>query len=175
MRNGQYSDEVVHLEIHDAVRETSDRHSSHWQIGRHARDEESGTRQLEDSVDGFIHCIEELEAEMRSPPFVPSAGEAILNIRLVFKLNAGIHRFRSSASARRRTSSQGTLADSPAITLRARLSISAAQAASTSARFSASASSRLARSSAATSARSATGNARASRRSSCARDVMWPL
>jgi len=175
VRNGQYSDEVVHFEIHDVVRETGNRHSSHWQIGRHARDEESGTRQLEDSVDGFIHRIEELEAEMLSPGFVPSTGEAILNIRLVFKLNAGIQRFRSSASARRRTSSQGTPADSPAITLRARLSISAVHAASTSARFSVSASSRLARSSAATSARSATGNVRASRRSSCAREDMRPF
>ena len=44
---------------------------------------------------------------------------------LVFKLNGGIHRVRSSASARRRTSSQGTPADSPAITRRARRSISA--------------------------------------------------
>jgi hypothetical protein len=75
----------------------------------------------------------------------------------------------------RRTSSQGTPADSPAITRRARRSISPAHAASTSARFSVSASSRLARSSAATSARSAIGNVRASRRSSFAREVMWPF
>ena len=175
VRNGQYSDAVVHFEIDDVVREASDRHGSHWQVGRHARHRGSGTRQVEDPIDGFIHSIEELEAEVLSPGFVPSTGKAVLDIRLVFKLNARIHRFRSSASARRRTSSHGTPADSPAITLRARLSISAAHAASTSAGFSVSASSRLARSSAATSARSATGNVRASRRSSCARDVTNPF
>ena len=124
-------------------------------------DPERGKSRIRSIV--FIHGIEELEAE------------AILSVRLVFKLNAGIHRVRSSASARRRTSSQGTPADSPAITRRARRSISAAHAASTSAGFSVSASSRLARSSAATSARSATGKAKASRRTSCAREFMKPF
>ena len=136
-------------------------------------DPERGKSRIRSIV--FIHGIEELEAEVLSAGFVPSTGEAILSVRLVFKLNAGIHRVRSSASARRRTSSQGTPADSPAITRRARRSISAAHAASTSAGFSVSASSRLARSSAATSARSATGKAKASRRTSCAREFMKPF
>ncbi len=124
---------------------------------------------------GGVNGVEELQSEVLSAIFVPSTGQAIFGVRLVLKANVGIHRRRSSASARRRTSSQGTPMDSPAMTRRARRSISAAQAASTSAACSASASSRLARSSAATSARSSRGNARASRRSCCARDGVQPF
>jgi hypothetical protein len=103
---------------------------------------------------------------------------------LFLETNVRIHRrLRSSASACCRASDQGMPADSPAITRRARRSISDAQAASTSAGLSVSVASRLANSSAATSARSAIGNVRASRRSSWAREVMrlfyilerWPL
>ncbi len=46
VRNGQYSDAGVRFKIDDVVREASDRHCSHWQVGRHARHRGSGTRQV---------------------------------------------------------------------------------------------------------------------------------
>ena len=72
------------------------------------------------------------------------------------------HYFARRPSIRCFTSSQGTPSDSPARTRRARRSISAAQAPSTSSSLSAGCSSRLASSSAATSARSVWGSFRAS-------------
>ena len=94
-----------------------------------------------------------------------------LDVSRVLETNRRTHRFRNSASARRRTSSQGMPDDSPASTRRARRSISAAHAVSRSAR-SVRGSSKLASSSAATSARSSTDHPRASRRNSCAREGM---
>lgn len=143
----------------------------HW----YPRHERARLRHRHNSIDGCVNGIEELDAQALPALFVPSAGEPVLGVGFVLKTNARIHRRRNSDSARRRTSTQGIPAVSPAITRRARRSISAAHAASTSAGSSAAASSRLARSSAARSARSLTGRAIASRRSSCARGDMKPF
>ena len=175
MGDGEDADVICSFEIDDVIGEPHHAHSSDLQVGGHTRHRRAGAREIKNLADGRIHGVEELEAEVYSTTFVPTTGGAILNVRFVFKANAWIHRFGSSASARRRTSSQGTPTDSPAITRRARRSISAAHAASTSARFSVSAASRLASNSAATSARSAIGNARASRRTACTREVMRPF
>ena len=99
---------------------------------------------------------------------VPAARRAILRVGL--EPNVRVHGFRSSASARRLTSSHDTPRDSPAITRRARFSISAAHTDSTSDR-SVSGSSRLASNSAATSARSSAASVSASRRSAWARST----
>ena len=90
-------------------------------------------RHRHDVVNGGVNGIEELDAQVFPALFVPSTGEAILGIRFVLESNGRIHFRRRSASARRRTSSQGIPAVSAVITRRARRSISAAQAASTSA------------------------------------------
>lgn len=134
-----------------------------------------GAGHLRNLIDRGIDGIKELNAQVVAVLLIPAAGTPILGVRFILEPNARIHCRRSSASARRRTSSHGTPAVSPVITRRARRSISSAQAASTSAGSAAAASSRLARSCAATSARSFTGNAKASRRSSCARGDIKPF
>ena len=163
------------LEVDDVVRKTRYGAASNRHVRRQSRNPRASLRHRHDLINGGVNRVKELKSEVLSTIFVPSACQAIFGVRLVLKSNVGIHRRRSSASARRRTSSQGMPADSPAMTRRARRSISAAQAASTSAGCSALASSRLAKSSAATSARSSRGSARASCRSRCARDDMGPF
>ncbi len=148
--------------------------TSNSQVGRQPSDQGRSAWHRHNLIDGRVHGIEELDAQVLASSLVPATGEAVFGVRLVIKPNARIHRRRSSASARRRTSAQELPADSSARARRARRSISVAQAASTSAGRSAAASSRLARSSAATSARSSRGSVRASRSNSCARDDMRP-
>lgn len=164
-----------HLQVHDVIGEARHRAASNSQVSWQWSDQAAGTRHRHDLINGCVNGIEELDAQVLSSRLVPSTGDAVFGVRLVVKPNARIHRWRSSASARRRTSSQGTPPDSSARARRARRSISAAQAASTSAGRSAAASSRLANNSAATSARSSRGRAKASRRRSCARDVIRPF
>ena len=157
------------------IRKAGHRATSNRQVRWQPTDQGAGARHRDDPIDGRVNGVEELDAQVLTSSLVPSTGEAVLSVRLVVKADERIHRRRSSASARRRTSSQGAPADSSARARRARRSISAAQAASTSAGRSAAASSRLARSSAATSARSSRGSAKASRSRSCARDDMHPF
>jgi len=120
---------------------------------------------------GSVDGVEELDTKTSPTLFVPASCGAVLGLGLLFEPKGWIQALRRSASARRRTSSQGIAADSPASTRRALFSTSAAHAASISA-GSVSQSSRLARSSAATSARSSAGSASASRRRACARSVI---
>ena len=103
-------------------------------------------RQVDDLANGRIDGVEEFNSQAGSTAFIPTSGIAVLGVSLVLEANVECHRLRNSATARLRTSSHGMPSDSPAITRQARLSISAAQAASTSALFSAPASSRLAKS-----------------------------
>ncbi len=97
------------------------------------------------------------------PFFVPPGGVIELLAGLVLRPKRLFHRFVRFASVRRRTSSQAVPFDSPRRTLRARRSISAAHAASTSA-CSSGAASRLSSSSTATLARSSGPSFRASSR-----------
>ena len=175
VRDGKNADVGRHLEIDDVIRKASYGAASNWQVCRQTSDRRAGMWHPPDLINGRVNGVQELDAQVLSPTLVPSAREAVLGVRLVVKANARIHRRRSSASARRRTSSHGTPADSSARARRARRSISVAHAASTSAGRSAAASSRLAKSSAATSARSFRGNDKASRSKSCARDGMPPF
>lgn len=163
------------FQVDDVIGKARHGSASNGKVGWQSTNPGTGARHRHDLVDGCVNGVEELDAQALSPSLVPSAGKAVFGVRLVVKANTRIHRWRSSASARRRTSSQATPTDSSARARRARRSISAAQAASTSAGRSAAASSRLANSSAATSARSSRGSARASRRTSCARDVIRPF
>jgi len=172
VRGGENAEARRRLEVDDVVGRTRHSAASNWQVRRHSRNQSSCARHRHDLIDGGVNGVEELQTEVRSPIFGPATCQTLFSVRLVLTANLRIHRRCSSASARRRTSSQGTPADCPDITRRAGRSISAAQAASTSAGCSASASSRLAKSSAATSARSSRGRASASRRSACARDGM---
>ena len=175
MRDGENSDRGGRFEIDDVIGEALHRNSSDRQRGSQPGHPGACAREFDDPMNRGVNLVEEFNPKVRATAFIPSTGVTVLRVRLVLKANARGHRLRNSASARLRTSSQGMPSDSPAMTRRARLSISAAHAASTSALSSAPASSRLARSSAATSARSSIGNVRASRRRSCAREVIWPF
>ncbi len=172
MCDGEDSNRADCLEVDDVIWEAlhgapSDRH-----VDRKPGDLCACGRETRKVANGGVDGVKELHAQPDSMTLVPAAGLAVLRVGLVLKPNAGIHRLSNSAWARARTSSQGIPRDSPAITRRARLSISAAQAASTSAGSSAETSSRLAKSSAATPARSSIGSSSASRISACARDVI---
>jgi len=131
----------------------------------------SARRRFEHPESGRVDLVEELDTETVAPTLVPPKRLQILDLGFGFEVNAEVHFLRRGDSARERTSFHEVPGGPPASTRRARCSISAAQAASTSAGSSL-LSSRLARSCAATSARSSSGKARASRRSSRAREVM---
>jgi hypothetical protein len=175
VRYRQDSDVRCHLQVDDVIRKPRDGSAANCQVSWQSANQGTGARQCHDLLNRGIDGIEELDAQVAAPSLVPAAGQAVFGVCLVVETNARVHRSRSSASARRRTSSQGTPPDSSARARRARRSISAAHAASTSAGCSAAASSRLANSSAAMSARSSRGSAKASRRTCCARDVMPPF
>lgn len=175
VRYGENSDVGRRFEVDHVVRKPRHGTTADCQIRWHSRNQGARSWHGQDLIDGGVNSVEELDAQVLPPLLVPAAGKAVFRIGLVLESNAWIHRRRSSASARRRTSSHGIPVVSPASTRRARRSISAAHAASTSAGCSACASSRLAKSWAATSARSFKGNASASRKSSCARDDMPPF
>ena len=175
MSDGENSNGVRLVEVDDVIWETCHGAPSDGQVLRNSGHGLTCGWEPHDLIDGGVNGIEELHAQTESTTLVPACGFAVLIAGFVFKPNAGIHRFRNSASAPARTWSQGMPGDSPLRARRARSSISAAQAASTSAGLSWATSSRLAKSSAATPARSSTGRPSASRRSSCARDVMGPF
>lgn len=175
VRDSKDSDLWRGFEVEDVIGEALHCKPAHRQFCWKAWHPFPSSRQIGDLADCGIDGVEELQAKADPAVLVPTAGIAVLSIGLVFESNEGVHRLRNSASARRRTSSQAIPGDSPAITRRARRSISAAHAASTSATSSVPESSKLANSSAATSARSSTGSDNASRRSSCALEVMWPF
>ena len=171
VRDSEDADGVLRFEIDHVVRETLYRSASYRKVWGHARHARAGSGKADDLAECRVDCIEEFCTESTPVLFIPSSGGAVLGVGLVLETNRRTHRFRNSASARRRTSSQGMPDDSPASTRRARLSISAAHAVSRSAR-SVRGSSKLESSSAATSARSSTDHPRASRRNSCAREGM---
>jgi len=175
MRDSKNSDFLGGLEVYDVIRKARYAQLSDRQVLWDSRHGNSEAREIDDPANRAIDGIEELDAKAMPATLIPTAGLPVLGVGLIFEVNSRTHRLRSSASARARTSSHGIPCDSPDSTRRARLSISAAQAASTSAGSSVPVSSRLASSSAATSARSWTGRASASRRTSCAREVIQPF
>ncbi len=141
------------FEIDDMVREAFDRRSPRWQVRWDSWNRRSGSREALDLVECVIHRGEKPVSQVRPALFVPPGGVIELFGSFVLRPKRLLHRFVRFASVCRRTSSQEAPLDSPRRTLRARRSISAAHATSTSA-FSSGLPSRLSRSSAATLARS---------------------
>ena len=125
MSDGENSNGVGRLEVHDVIRETYHGTSSDGQVLRNSGDRLARGRESHDLSDGGVNGIEELQAQAESTTFVPTCGFAVLIVGFVFKPNAGIHRLRKSVSARARTWSQGMPCDSPFRTRRARSSIRA--------------------------------------------------
>ena len=144
MSDGQNPERGCRLKVDDVVWEARHGAPAHGQRNWDSRYQAPGAGHLHNLIDRGIDGIEELDAQVLPALLRPAAAKPVSGIRFVLEPNARIHPRRSSASARRRTSSHGTPAVSPAITRRARRSISSAQAASTSAQSAAAASSRLA-------------------------------
>jgi hypothetical protein len=164
-------DGVGRLEVCDVVGKIAHRCFAGRYVGRNTRNSRRCLRPSGNSLERRINCFEELKAEPRSSAFVPDG--RLFKLGGGFKLGSegAVHWSANRRATRARTSSHGSPTDSPAITRRARPSISRAHAASTAAASVVAGSSRLARSSAATPARSSTGRVNASRSSACARSV----
>jgi hypothetical protein len=149
------------FEVDQMVREPFDRRSTHGQVWWDSWDRCSSFRESTNLLQRDVYGSKESLSQPRPTILIPPGGVFELFRGFVLRPKRLLHRFVRFASARRRTSFQGVPLDSPLITFRARRSISAAQAASTSAPSSGPAS-RLSRSSAATLARSSGANFRAS-------------
>ena len=176
VREGQDMNDVGGFEIDHLVWKAFDRRSTHGKLRWNSWDGRSSFRETTDLVECGVYRGKKSTSET-GPPFLVLVGGVIeLLVGLVLCPKGPFHRFVRFASARRRTSSQGTPTDSPLRTLRARRSISAAHAASTSA-LSSGAASRLSRSSTATLARSSGLSFRASSRTSLtlAMNAILPL
>jgi len=169
------SNRVWSLEIDDVVWETPHRRSTGRELLRNVWNGLPRSRPRRDESQRFINRLKKITTEVNSLFFVPVGCLIELNGGFGFDAEPKTHRCLRRRSTRSRTSSHGSPVDSPERTRRARLSISFAQAISTSARSSGGSSSRLASNSAATSARSSTGNVIASRNTACARSVMRGL
>ena len=176
VREGQDMNGVSGFEVDHLVWEASNRRSAHGKLRRDSWDGRSGSREAADLVECGVYRGEKSVSQTWPLFFVPLGGVIELLVGLVLRPKGLFHRFVRFASARRRTSSQGTPPDSPVRTLRARRSISAAHAASTSA-VSSGGVSRLSRSSTATLARSSGPSFRASSRTSLtlAMNAILPL
>jgi len=168
-------DGVRHFQIRDAVRKPRDGHFASRYVSRHTGHTWCGMRPAGNAIERGIDGFEEFGTEPGPLLFVPQGGLFEFSGSFGLVSEGTVHLSANRRATRARTSSHGSPADSPAITRLARRSISRAHAASIAAGSIVVGSSRLARSSAATSARSSVGKAKASRRSSCARDVMWPF
>ena len=173
MRESQDPDEAFPLQVCDVIWEAVHGHTSSRHVVWNACDSSANLWPLDNSFQCGIDSLNELQAKTRALAFVPKRGVFEFSGSFGFRLEGANHGSANRRMTRARTSSHGSPTDSPVITRRARRSISRAQAASTSAGFVAGASSRLASSSAATSALSSTGSVNASRRRSCAREVIW--
>jgi len=166
----QNSDRFGRFEIDDVIGKSFYRDSAYRQIGGSVGHGCASLRQPHNPVEGGI-CGEKLCSKAGFTLLVPANGVWEFPDGLVFRTKWFAHRFRRSRPSRVRTSSRGVPEDSPASTLRARLSISTAHAASTSP-LSAD-SSRLASSSAAISAR-LSGDSFMASSSSCFTSVVMP-
>ncbi len=175
MREREQPNHALPVEIYDVIRKSIHRVPAGWDIIRHARDDLADLwptgNAIQRGIDGFN------KLETKSIPLAVVLNSSVFEFgrSFGFRTERSIHRSVSRRTTRARTSSHGSPADSPLMTRRARRSISRAHAASTCAGSWASVSSRLASNSAAMSARSGVGRLRASRKSSCARDVTGPL
>ena len=148
------------------VREMLDSHPPHLEISPNTLDGRTGSRPSRHLVDGPIDRRHKRKPETRPTVLVPPAGASKLVARFAREINGEPHPA-SSSTSRWRTCSHGSVGDSPAITMRARRSISSAHATRTAASSSA-CSSRLTNSSAARFARSSSVSASASRQRSSA-------
>lgn len=148
------------FEVDHVVGEAFDRGSTHRQVALDLGNGPSGSREAADLFERGVYRGEQPMPQTGPAFFVPTGSVIQLCGGLVLRPKP-FHRFARFASVRRRTSSQEAPFDSPRRTLRARRSISAAHAASTSA-FPSGGASRLSRSSAATLARSSGPSFRAS-------------
>ena len=175
MRKRENTDRTWRFDVDNVVRETAYRRSTGHETLRNVWSEFSRPRPRCDESQRFIDRLEKITTEIKSLIFVPVCRLVEFSGSFRFDVEPKSHRCLRRRSTRARTSSHGSPVDSPAMTRRARLSISFAQAISTSARSSVGSSSRLASNSAATSARSSMGNVSASRNTASARSVMRRL
>ena len=171
MRKGQQPNYAVPFQICDVVRKAGDRKPTCWYVPWDARNDSADLRPSCNLVKCIVDGLNEFNAETGALTVVPNGCVFEFSGRFGFRPEDPVHLSVNRCRMRARTSSHGSPVDSPFMTLRARRSISRAQAASTSAGLSGGASSRLASNSAATSARSSVGSVRASRKRACARVV----
>ena len=163
VRDCDHSEKLRRLEVDEVIRKAVDRGAANIQLFGNARNWRPRSWNLAAPVDGVVDLGEEPMAKTGGPGLIPAGrlfGLSACRILEAERLGQG---FFSWSSRRSRTSCQETPTASPDRTRRARRSISAAHAVSTSACGSL-ASSRLAKSSAATSARSSGGSYMASRK-----------
>src|SRR5438093_4476178 len=102
--DGQNSDVGRSFKVDDVVWETRYTAASNWQVGRHARDDSASLWHRHDLINSCINRVEEFNPKVLSPILVPLAGETVFRVSLFLETDVRIHRRRSSASARRRTS-----------------------------------------------------------------------
>lgn len=171
MGKGENTNRLRGLKVDNVIRKPGNGRSANRQVRRKSRDQPTRGGPQVDKLQCFVHGCEQLAAKSGAPVAVPLGRFIEFVYCFGFDAKRLLHRFFSPASVRWRTSSQGSPADSPLKTRRARLSISAAQAASSSA-GSSGGPSKLASSSATRWARSFGGKVKASRNKSCTRDVM---
>lgn len=166
------SNPIGHFQINNVKWESSYGHFPCRQVLRYERNRRSGVGKTPDEFESRIDGFQEFTAKSFTLSLVPCGSLGEFGRR--FRFSPKRLHFLKLRVMRSRTSSQGSPADSPDRTRRARRSISIAQAASTSAGFPAG-SSRLANNSAAKSARSSGESVRASRSNSWARLLMTAL
>jgi membrane protease YdiL (CAAX protease family) len=76
VRDGEDSNVRRHLHVDDVIRKARDGSASNHQVRWHSADPVTGVRHRHDLINGGVNGIEELDAQMLSPTFVPAAGEA---------------------------------------------------------------------------------------------------
>jgi hypothetical protein len=130
MDDGKDSNRVRGLDVDDRVGEAQNGHAANAEVWRDKRNANTRVRVANQLSKGGIYSLEVPLAEAGLTLFVPLNGVAELGAGLVFEANRLAHRRGRLASIERRTSSQAVPSDWPDRTLRARRSISSAQAAS---------------------------------------------
>ena len=166
MGNGDDCGATLVHHVGGLVRKSFDPHPPDLEVRPNILDRRTSPRPTCHLIESPIDRRDKRKPEPRSTVLVPPAGIPKLLARLTGEIDSEPHPA-SSSTIRWRTVSHGSVADSPAITIRARRSISSAHATRTTS-ASSSACSRLANSSAARSARSPSVSASASRRRSSA-------
>ena len=130
---GQDSNDALPLEVDHVIGEAADWPASRRHIIRNIQDTVADRRPTSDPIKGSVDSLDELDSKPGALLLVPESSVFEFGRGFRFWPEPPIHQSASRRRTRARTSSHGSPADSPDITRRARLSISRAQAASTSA------------------------------------------